>query len=167
MASSQQTASRLGTRLRENVEHVVERYVTRMRKDPQIPLAADLPTPMLEDHAMTFLGDLFQTLVVHEEADQLADRDESELLNDGTRIQHLISELHGRQRHRVGWTEAALEREYDIFTEEVEALARRHGSEVDSGVPLESAIGVLRRHLDRARKISLKAYATAASEAKR
>ncbi len=165
MTASQHTSAQLGVRLRENVEQVVERYVARMRTDPKIPLAADLPTPMLEDHAMTFLGDLFQTLVVHEKADQIQDRDESELLKDGNRIQHLISELHGRQRHRVGWTETALQREYDIFTEEVEALARRHAREVESGVPLESALDVLRRHLDRARKTSLDAHANAAREA--
>src|SRR5881394_424049 len=88
--------ARIGDRLRHDLESLIVRYVDRLRTDPLISRAQSLPNPLLEDHAMSFLSDLFQSLVVFENAEQLDDPDESELLGDGIRIQRLISELHER-----------------------------------------------------------------------
>jgi hypothetical protein len=154
---------RIGKRLREHVEDVIDSYVTRLRSDPAIPTARTLPRPLLEDHAMSYLGDLFQTLVVLEEADDVDGRDESALLRDGSKIQHLVSELHGRQRHRLGWTESALQREYAIIAEEVESFVRRHAAdgEREGSTELSFAVNVLRRLLGRGRDASLGAYSGA------
>jgi hypothetical protein len=112
---------------------------------------------------MSFLSDLFQSLVVLENAEDLDDPDESELLGDGIRIQRLISELHGQQRYRLGWTEHALEREYQILREEVDSLVRRHAPDPDRAGDFSWAIDVLKLRLNSARATSVAAYETAAS----
>jgi hypothetical protein len=160
-APTRKSSTRIGDRLREHVEQVIVRYAARLRGDPLIPMAAELPSPLLEDHALSFLGDLFQTVVVLEKADDIDDREEADLLKDGTRIQHLISELHGHQRHRLGWTESALRREYAILAEEVESLARRLGADGEGAGDLDFALDVLRRLLARARDASFAAYSAA------
>ena len=149
----------LGERLREGLEELIARYVTRMRNDPAIPRARDLPRPLLEDHAMSFLSDLFQSIVVLEKTENLKNADESDLLKDGSRIQRLVAELHGRQRHRIGWTEEALHREYQILDEEVAALAKRHASTPDA---LDWTLDHLKHLLTRAHDASYAAYGDAA-----
>jgi len=158
--------ARIGDRLRHDLESLVVRYVDRLRTDPLISRAQSLPNPLLEDHAMSFLSDLFQSLVVLENAEDLDDPDESELLADGIRIQRLISELHGHQRYRLGWTEHALEREYQILREEVDSLVRRHAPDPDRAGDFSWAIDVLKLRLNSARAASVAAYETAASESR-
>ena len=105
---------------------------------------------------MSFLGDVFQSLVVLERTKELADREQTELLSDGTEIQRLISDLHGRQRHRLGWSERGVEREYDILNEEVESLVKRHVPDAEG--ELAWVIDALKSQLRRAREVSLAAY---------
>ncbi|MFL5463626.1 MAG: hypothetical protein ACJ8AC_06290 [Gemmatimonadaceae bacterium] len=154
--------TRIGERLQQDFEAVIARYVDRMRSDPQIPQAKSLPAAVLEDHAVSFLGDLFQTLVILEKADQLKERDESELLNDGSAIQRLIADLHGRQRRRNAWSEEALEREYQILNEEIESLVRHHTHDTADSDGLTWALDVLKRHLARARDASFVGHRAAA-----
>ena len=157
--------ARIGDRLQHDLESVIVRYVDRLRADPLISKAHALPTPLLEDHAMSFLGDLFQSLVVLENAEELDHVDESELLADGAKIQRLIADQHGRQRHRLGWTEHALEREYQILREEVDSLVRRHAPDPDRIGDFSWAIEVLNQRLNSARAVSVAAFETA-SEAR-
>lgn len=158
--------ARIGDRLRHDLASLIARYVDRLRIDPLFSRAHSLPNPVLEAHAMSFLGDLFQSLVVLESAEELDDADESELLADSTKIQRLISELQGRQRYRLGWTEHALEREYQILREEVDSLVRRHVPDADRAGDFSWAIDVLNRRLNGARAASVAAYETAASESR-
>jgi hypothetical protein len=151
----------IGEVLRHHIEEVIARYVARMRNDPLIPLAKSLPTAMLEDHAMSFLGDLFQSLIVVEKSEVLNDREESNLLDDGSRIQFLIAELHGAQRHRVGWTEAALHREYDILKEEVGRQVKARAEDPEGAIDPDAALALLSRLLDRARNASVTAFGAA------
>jgi hypothetical protein len=154
---------RIGEKLRQHVEDVIERYVARMRNDPLIPLAKDLPDPVLEDHALSFMSDVIQSLVILEHSDELDSADESDLRKDGSEIQLRIAELHGHQRHRIGWTEAALQREYLIFTEEIEAMVSRFASDSGRGSSLQQAIEVFTRLLARSRDASLTGYRSAAA----
>jgi hypothetical protein len=154
--------SNLGEVLRQHIEDVVARYVARLRSDPKTPGAKSLPNPMLEDHAMSFLSDLFQSVVIAEKSDDLDDREESSLLGDGTRIQLLIADLHGRQRHRLGWTESALQREYQILDEEVERLVKGRAHDADGARGLEPTLAVLRKLLKRAHDASFAAFDKAA-----
>ena len=111
----------------------------------------------------SLLSDLFQALVTLESAEELDHADESELLANGNRIQRLISELHGRQRQRLGWTEHALEREHQILREEVDSLVRRHAPDPDPVGDFGWAIDLLNRRLNSARAASVAAFETEAS----
>jgi hypothetical protein len=156
---------RIGERMREHVDDLIAAYSARLRADPLIPMAAGLPRPQLEDHAMSFLGDILQTLVVLEEADILGDSVEGDLLKDGSKIQRLISELHGHQRYRLDWTDRSLEREYEILIEEAISLVGRHSEDTDSIGDVDWATDVLKRLLERAREASFRGYRDAAAEA--
>ena len=156
----------LGERLRDRVEDLIARYVSRMRSDPKMPMAKDLAQPVLEDHAMSFLGDLCQSVVILERATELKGLDESYLLKDGSQIQRLVADLHGRQRYRMGWTPDALHREYEIFSEEVASLLKRQ-----TGPDVAEHVGwaheYLKHLLDRAHKASFSAIEQAQREALR
>jgi hypothetical protein len=153
----------LGERLRDRVEELIGKYVARMRSDPRIPVASEVSQPMLEDHAMSFLSDLFQSIVILERATELRHLDESYLLKDGSQIQRLVAELHGRQRFRMGWTADALQREYDILDQEVTALLKRQSS-ADVAEHIGWAQEYLKHLLDRAHKASFAAFGAAAGE---
>lgn len=151
----------LGERLHERLEELIARYVARLRADSAIPNAKTLPRPLLEDHAMSFLGDLFQSIVVLERAKELQDFEEANLLKDGSQIQRLIAELHGRQRHRLGWTEAAVHRDYEILDEEIAALLKRQASTSEPADEQDWALDHLKHVLNRAHEASIAAFGSA------
>jgi hypothetical protein len=74
-------------------------------------------------------------------------------MRDGTAIHRLIAERHGRQRHRLGWTEDADRREFEILREEVERAVRRH-----SDAAVEEVIALLMRYIEHAERISLRGW---------
>jgi hypothetical protein len=151
----------MGEVLRDHIEGVIARYIAKMRADPEIPRARSLPSAVLEDHALSFLSDLFQSIVIIEKVD-LEAWEESDLLKDGTRIQLLIADLHGRQRRRIGWTEAALRREYEILDNEVERLVKGRADDADGVRALEPTLDIVRKLLDRAHDASFKGFEAAA-----
>jgi hypothetical protein len=142
----------VGARLRERVEDVLEAFVARLRGELAAPGVQRRDRAELEDHAATMISNLAQSLVVIEETGGL----ESDLLRDGGEIQHVISQLHGRQRYRIGWTEAALMREYEILDEEIAALVRRHLPEERGDA--STALEVLHRLVARAAATSARAF---------
>ena len=154
-----------GTHLRQHVESVVERMAERLREDDAFPQAARLRRAELEDHQLSFLADLAQTLVAIEETEGT----ESDLLRDGSEIQRLVAELHGRMRQRRGWTAAQLEREYAILGEELEALARRLAAAPEGSTALagstDAAFAVLGQLLRRATDVAVRALRRAEQEA--
>ena len=86
-----------GFLLREN-ERLLETFVSRLRTDPMIPGAKRLRTAPLEDHFVTLLSDMAQTLVIIGEAGP----DAAALLRDGSAIQRIVAETHGARRHAMG-----------------------------------------------------------------
>jgi hypothetical protein len=110
----------LGTRLAADAETVAERYVAVLRADPRFPGAPELPAAQLRDHATPGVGLLATRLMIIGETRGRA----PELLGDGRQVQRVMDELHGAQRHRLGWSEADLEREGPIFLEQVERAVR-------------------------------------------
>ena len=89
-----------------SIEPVVETIVDRMRSDPNLTMAGGLKFSQLADHLAALLADLAGALVVMEESKG----NSSGTLADAVEIQRLISERHGAQRQRLGWTESALRR---------------------------------------------------------
>jgi len=145
-----QGLAEVGKHLRENIENVIAAYATRIRADPAFPLAPHLRRSELEDHQLSFLSDVAQTLVVIEETGG----PESDLLRDGSTIQRVIAELHGGMRQRRGWTEEQLNHEYDILAEEIATLVKRQGPAVGN---VSFALGILGRLVQRARAAGLAA----------
>jgi hypothetical protein len=97
------------------------------------------PAATIEDHGVTFLGDLAQSLVAIEQTGG----PQSDILRDGTEIQRVIAQLHGQQRHRLGWSEAQLARDFEHLTGAADAMLRRRVA----GGPdeVETAVRVLRQ----------------------
>jgi hypothetical protein len=80
----------------------------------------------------------------------------SSTLADAMEIQRLISELHGTQRQRLGWSESVLRREFMIIREELERLVRQ-ASEFGDPLPVEDGIAVIGRFLDQAEYVAVRA----------
>jgi signal transduction histidine kinase len=106
----------LAVRLAAEAETVAQRYVAALRADGRFPGARALATVQLRDHATPWIGLVAAQLMIIGET-----RGESpELLADGAQVQRVMSELHGAQRHRLGWSEADIERESSLLMAEIE-----------------------------------------------
>ncbi len=131
---------------------LVAEVVGRIRCDPTLPMAAGIRTSQVTDHLSTLLADIAGSLIVVEEAAG----ETSPLLADAMEIQRLVSERHGAQRARLGWSEASMRREFMIIREELERVVRRA---VPSKGPLEpaAAVATVNRFLDQAEYIGVRA----------
>jgi PAS domain S-box-containing protein len=146
----------LGVDLRERIEGVVDSYVARLRSDAALgAVSRSLARPELEDNMVIFLGNVAQALIIVGRGGGL----ESDALTDGKEIQRTISELHGRQRRRLGWTERQLARDYEVLGEELEAIVQRRAEELGD---VQAAPDVVRQMLVWAREASARAYRHAA-----
>jgi signal transduction histidine kinase len=106
----------IGTSLSKDAEVIAERYVGAIRADGRFPGARELHAAQIRDHATPFVGLLASNITILGES---CGRD-PELLADGGHLQRLMAELHGAQRHRLGWSEADIERETKLLIAEVE-----------------------------------------------
>jgi signal transduction histidine kinase len=133
------------------LETLVTIVVERIRADSGIPMAAGLRTSQVTDHLSTLLADIAGALIVIEEAGGEA----SPLLADGMEIQRLVSERHGAQRIRLGWTESSLRREFMIIREELGRVAR---ASIPAGSKLHAsdAVSTIARFLDQAEYLSVR-----------
>jgi signal transduction histidine kinase len=139
-----------GRRLACTLDPVMDAYVRRIRADPQLSGAGGTDVDLL-DHAATLVADVAQSMVVLGGSAE----DASRLLRDGSRIQRLVSELHGEQRRRLGWSEADLRRDFEILREEVEGAIRAAGPDRDS---VDAAAAVAARLLRQGERVSVQAY---------
>jgi hypothetical protein len=126
----------------------------RLRADPAVPMAESLNDAELEDHQLSYLVDLAQTLVVLE-----ASEGTTELLRDGSDVQRLVATRHGAQRARQRWTEKALEREFQILREEIEKEVRRSAPPSPA---VDNAVRLLARLVAQGEQFSLRGLRTGA-----
>ncbi|HEX8319124.1 ATP-binding protein [Longimicrobium sp.] len=139
------------------LERILHVYVARLRSDPGTPHARRLSEAELEDHLASFLSDLAQTMGTTHLAPQPGMRREE------TVIQRVISERHGLQRARLGWTEEEIRREFQVLREELAAAVRRRVHPCGEA-ELETAIGVLTEAVTHAEGLSVESYRGAAAE---
>ena len=144
--------SDVGEALTAELGATVSRIVERLRGDPSMTIASGLKNSQLADHIATFLADVAGALVIIEEFEGQP----SPLLADATEIQRLVSERHGAQRARLGWTESALRREFMIIREELEAVVRR-SFQRGRRLHVEDAVAVLERFLDQSEYVAVRA----------
>jgi signal transduction histidine kinase len=142
----------VGRAVLDSLEGVVERIVDRIRSDPNLSMAAGLKFSQLADHLASLLADVGGALVVMEEASGSS----SPTLADAVEIQRLISERHGVQRQRLGWTESGVRREFMIVREEIERVIRE-ASEFGDPLPVEDGVAVIGRFLDQSEYIAVRA----------
>jgi hypothetical protein len=145
----------VGCALLDSIERTVEKIVDRIRTDPNLSGAAGLKFSQVADHMAALLADVASALTVMEESNG-----SSPTLADTVEIQRLISERHGVQRQRLGWTESALRREFMIIREELEGMVRS-ASEFGDPLPVEDGIAVIARFLDQAEYIAVRALNSA------
>jgi PAS domain S-box-containing protein len=148
----------VGETLAGEIESIVESYLERLRDDPLIPMAAGLSDTDLEDHLQTLLADIAQNISAIGRSGELPER----LLRDGGEIQRMIAGLHGAQRARLGWTESAFRREFEILGFTVQEAVR--GRLVHAGFS-ESAFDFLARFLEQAERTGSEALRRAHHEA--
>ena len=138
----------VGRALKDSVAPITAAFVERLGADAALPQAAKLAAVDLEDHTASLLVDIALSLIATSEADI----DVTDLLRDGSRIQHLVAKLHGAQRARYGWDEQGVRREFRILIEEVESAVRRAAP---PGAQLDAGLDLVRRALEQALAASL------------
>jgi signal transduction histidine kinase len=142
----------VGEMLLEELNQIVETIVARIRSDESLSISAGLRFSQLADHMATFLADIASALVVIEEFGGQP----SPLLADAAEIQRLVSERHGMQRARLGWTESSMRREFMIVREELQRVVQR-GFRNGRRLQVEDAVAVLERFIDQAEFVTVRA----------
>jgi signal transduction histidine kinase len=149
------TMIQVGDRLQENAGKLVESFIKRLREDDAtFPAARPLRQSLLEDHYPALISDIAQQMTIVGEGSGEAPT----LLGDGTRIEQIIADLHGRQRVALGWTEEQIAREYVILEDEADALLRKEATADE-----ESALAVVRTMLRAAATTSVRSARQALS----
>ncbi|MBW3629975.1 MAG: hypothetical protein KY464_11845, partial [Gemmatimonadetes bacterium] len=133
-------------------DEIVDALGDRLRSDAMTPGAESLDKAQLENHTSTFLVDIGLALVALDEGGG-----EPALMRDGSEIQRTISHLHGAQRARLGWTEAALRRESEVLREITDGTLRRSLA-ANAGEAVEEAVEILARLLHQAERVSLRGW---------
>jgi len=152
-----QELAEVGRALRAESGAILQRFTASMRADAATTRARALPQSQLEDHVVTLLSDLSQSLVILADAGDAA----AALMRDGTAILRTIAETHGARRFDQGWTEAALRREHELLRDAIDAAIRaRLGSRAGD---LRDALNVLARITERTQMLGLAAYRYAAA----
>jgi hypothetical protein len=157
-AEAPDTAARLhglgeiGQGLTRELSSLVNAFVNRLRSEPLVPGALALRSSQLADHVAAYVADLACLLAAIEEARGQPSR----LVTDGAEIQFFVSERHGAQRARLGWTREVMRREWAILGEELERVISRVGATVSEQVRAEAML-MLTRFLEQAEEQSLRA----------
>jgi signal transduction histidine kinase len=144
--------NQIGEALRDEAHDVVRAYTARLRVDPDTPKAVGLRQPDLEDHAITLLADLAQSLIIVDEAEAQA----VELLADATEIQRMIGDRHGLRRYLQGWSEASVRRDFAVLGEELERAVRERIPA--RSVDVDRALSVVMELLARVEEISCQVW---------
>ncbi len=150
-AETPQGLADTGFDLLNEIDAVLRAFAARLRQDPRVPAAGAHADADLMDHTASLLADIAHTL------SDLGRRegDLAGLMRDGSEIQRTIAALHGRQRLRLGWTLEAMEAEFAILREELDAAARR---QAPPGAEVEGVTELLHRFLAHAERLSIEAF---------
>ncbi|MEO8577123.1 MAG: PAS domain-containing sensor histidine kinase [Gemmatimonadales bacterium] len=143
--------SEVANRVLAQLEPIVARIVGRIRSDPGIRMASSLRTSQIADHISTLIADMLSSLALIEEASGKP----SQMLADAVEIQRLVSERHGTQRAKLGWTEVEMRREFMIIRDEVAQLVRQ-AVPPGGDLPVSTAVTALGRFVDQAEYVGVR-----------
>jgi hypothetical protein len=141
----------VANRVLAQLEAIAARVVGRIRSDPGIPMARSLRTSQVADHLSTLIADMLSSLALIEEASGKP----SQMLADAVEIQRLVSERHGTQRAKLGWTEAEMRREFMIIREELAQLVRQ-AVPPGGDLTVSAAVTALGRFVDQAEYVGVR-----------
>jgi signal transduction histidine kinase len=150
--------SSVGETLLNELSPLVSTVAGRVRVECSPRRASNLKYSQLADHFGAYLADLAGVLIALDESDG----EPSNVLIDAMEIHRLVAGRHGTQRARLGWTEDAISREYQILREEIDRVVRSRTT--GAGAPIDGAMPVLGRLLEEAERTSLRAFARATGE---
>ena len=141
----------LADHLLRRLKPIVDAYVDRLRQDGGIPRAGEATDIELRDHIPHFIAGL-SDLLRHAGS---VGQDVSQVLRGGTAIQRTTLELHGAQRHQLGWTTGALRRDLDLLRRVIRHDIR---STAPQGLKSDDPFEVLDRLFEQAQHISLQGW---------
>ncbi|MGQ0560759.1 MAG: PAS domain-containing sensor histidine kinase [Gemmatimonadota bacterium] len=147
----------VGEQMIDAIDDILDEYADRLKQELPLPRTSRLEYADLVNHAGTFLTDIAQALIVLENSNA----DPVQLMHDGTQIQRVISELHGAQRFRLGWTEEMLAGDWRILWEAISRWLDKSRVDLDH-VNREDALSTLKSMVDFAEATSLRGLRTAA-----
>jgi hypothetical protein len=152
----------IGAALQRELDGLLGFFVARLREDDLVPSLASVRSPQLADHLSSYVATLATTLM----AVQDARGQPSGLVADGSDILRMLADRHGAQRQRLGWTSRALEREWQLFFEEVHRVVRGCAQTVAAPAMAEAAL-IIDRFAEQAGEMSLRSFTRAAAEVHR
>jgi PAS domain S-box-containing protein len=138
----------IGRLLHRTIDMITGEFTDRLRE--KLPVARPLPSSVLQDHLSAYVADVGQILI-----DMAGHGGATSLLRDSSEIQHMISDLHGRQRARFGWTRQAFSREFELVYQILESVIRGECTDCDDD-DIDTALRVIRRMLDAAEQIGIR-----------
>ena len=149
----------IGVALQHNLDTVLDAFVARLRHEVLSPNIAALPFAQLADHLSAYVATIASTLM----AVQDARGQPSSLVTDGAEILRVLAARHGVQRQRLGWTPSALDREWQILSDEVQRIVREC-SRIVAEPAVAEASAIIDRFVEQARESSLRAFMRTAAE---
>jgi PAS domain S-box-containing protein len=143
----------IGELVLREVETILEAVTVRLREHGEMPGAKTLKFSQLTDHYPSFLADLGGMLIAIEEGGGQP----SGLIADGAEIQRILSEKHGAQRSRLGWSPEHVQAEYAIVRDELARTIRRRARAIPDSA-IDDALAILTRVLEQAEEASLRGF---------
>jgi signal transduction histidine kinase len=151
--------SEIGLALQEELQQLLAAFIRRLR-DEQVSENIDLlPFAQLADHLSSYIATLATTLM----AMQDARGQPSGLVADGSDIMRALAARHGAQRQRLGWDASALEREWQLLSDELQSFVADSSAGVATSA-VEEAGKLIDQIVEQAREVSLRSLARAEAE---
>ena len=122
--------ARVGRALAAEAGPAARAWVARVRSDAGIPAGA-YTDDQIEDHATTYVTDVGLALRAAGEGKA----ESTEALRDSRAILAVVAERHGAQRARLGWTEDALVREFQLLLEVLDVAVKHLAGPGDDVTP--------------------------------
>ena len=141
----------VGQILLDSVDEIVRRHIEALKTDRSFSRIEMMTDVQIADHEATFLADIAQSLLILEGTPEPA-----ELMRDGSEIQRVIAERHGAQRHRLGWEEEELQKEFVLLRTVVTDVVRPRASVAETD--LDRALTVMTGFLTQAERVSLQSF---------